>query len=289
MTQLEQPMAAALRFLQIAAEGGAVTILNPAPAAALPDGTLALCDYLTPNEHEAEALTGIAVTDLPSAIRAAQALLAQGVRRAVIVTLGGAGAVVVECRWRARRGADAGRPGRGHDGCGRCVQRRVCDAALAEGRVVWTEALRFATAVAALSVTKPGTAASMPARDEVAALLAHGRAVKIHHQPPGKCPVARLPPDARPPHPRAGRPPCDPVRSDRRGGGQARPDRCGTAFARKDRIPACRCSGGTSPAAGANGWHSRFPPAPRDAARAGVARRRSVPPPGNCSSGRGSS
>ena len=61
MTQLEQPMDAAMRALQVAKSGGATTILNPAPAAELPKGMLALCDYVTPNETEAKALTGISV------------------------------------------------------------------------------------------------------------------------------------------------------------------------------------------------------------------------------------
>ncbi|PWK59907.1 ribokinase [Roseicyclus mahoneyensis] len=169
MTQLEQPMAAALRFLQIAAAGGAVTILNPAPATALPDGMLALCDYLTPNETEAEALTSITVTDMPSATRAAKALLAQGVRRAVIVTLGGAGAVVVDAD--GARGVAPMQAGPAVDttGAGDAFNGGFATA-LAEGQPL-DDALRFATAVAALSVTKPGTAASMPARAEVGALL----------------------------------------------------------------------------------------------------------------------
>jgi ribokinase len=83
VTQLEQPMDAALRFLQI---------LNPAPAAPLTDQMLALCDYVTPNETEAEALTGLPVGTLPEAERAADALMARGVR-AAIITLGDKGAL----------------------------------------------------------------------------------------------------------------------------------------------------------------------------------------------------
>jgi ribokinase len=64
VTQLEQPISAALRALQIARGGGVTTILNPAPAASLPDEMLALCDYVTPNESEAEALTGLPVTSV---------------------------------------------------------------------------------------------------------------------------------------------------------------------------------------------------------------------------------
>ena len=68
VTQLEQPIDAALEALKIAREGGARTILNPAPAAEIPDEMLSLCDVVTPNESEAEGITGIAVhsvTDAP--------------------------------------------------------------------------------------------------------------------------------------------------------------------------------------------------------------------------------
>ena len=93
VTQLEQPMGAAMRALEIASDGGAVTVLNPAPADTLPAGMLALCDYLTPNETEAAALAGAPVADLDGARRAGDALLAAGVRRAVILTLGPRGAL----------------------------------------------------------------------------------------------------------------------------------------------------------------------------------------------------
>ncbi len=89
VTQLEQPMEAALTALRIA---GGIRILNPAPAAALPEGMLALCDFVTPNESETEALTGLPVTSLAEAEAAAKALLAKGARAAVI-TLGERGAL----------------------------------------------------------------------------------------------------------------------------------------------------------------------------------------------------
>lgn len=169
MTQLEQPVEVAQRFLEIAAQGGATTILNPAPAAALPKGMLALCDYVTPNETEAEALTGIAVTDADSATAAAGALLAQGVRRAAIVTLGANGALVRDHAgarhvppMRAGAVVDTTGAGDAFSGGFAC--------ALAEGQPL-DAALRFGTAVAALSVTRVGTADAMPTRAEVLALL----------------------------------------------------------------------------------------------------------------------
>ncbi|TIT88403.1 MAG: ribokinase, partial [Mesorhizobium sp.] len=71
ITQLEQPIEAALKALEIAREAGVTTILNPAPAARLPDRIYALCDYVTPNETEAEELTGIKVSSIDDARRAA--------------------------------------------------------------------------------------------------------------------------------------------------------------------------------------------------------------------------
>jgi ribokinase len=64
ITQLEQPIPAARRALQLARAGGAKTILNPAPAAPLDDDLLALCDFVTPNESETESLTGLPVTSV---------------------------------------------------------------------------------------------------------------------------------------------------------------------------------------------------------------------------------
>lgn len=170
VTQLEQPMGVAERFLSIAAKGGAVTILNPAPAAALPERVLGLCDYITPNEAEAEALTGIAVTDLASAERAAAALLAQGVRRAVIITLGGQGALVMDAQGARHVPPVQAGPVMDTTGAGDAFNGGLA-CALAQDLAL-DDALRFATAVAGLSVTQPGAAASMPDRAAVMALLA---------------------------------------------------------------------------------------------------------------------
>jgi ribokinase len=92
VTQLEQPLPAAMRALQIARQAGVRSILNPAPAATLPEGMLALCDFVTPNESEAEALTGLPVTSLAEAEAAARALRAKGAG-AAIITLGDKGAL----------------------------------------------------------------------------------------------------------------------------------------------------------------------------------------------------
>jgi len=168
MTQLEQPIGAALRGLELARAAGVRTILNPAPAAALLDGMIALCDVVTPNESEAEALTGIAVTSVASAERAAEALLARGAG-AAIITLGENGALYLDgARTVHVPALDAGQVVE-TTGAGDALNGGFA-AALAGGADP-VEALRFGNATAALSVTKPGTAASMPTRAEIEALL----------------------------------------------------------------------------------------------------------------------
>ena len=84
---------------EIAAEAGVPVILNPAPACPLPDELLRLVSILTPNETEAELLTGIPVTDDATAERAADCLLARGVKT-VIITLGPRGAFVASEEFR---------------------------------------------------------------------------------------------------------------------------------------------------------------------------------------------
>lgn len=169
VTQLEQPVEAALRGLQIAREAGVTTILNPAPAADLPDAMLALCDYLTPNETEAEMLSGIPVTDLASAERAADALLARGVG-AVVITLGGNGALYRDAARCVHVPVIGAGPVVETTGAGDAFNGGFV-VALSEGRDV-IEAVRFGCATAGISVTRPGTAGAMPARAEIEALLA---------------------------------------------------------------------------------------------------------------------
>ncbi len=172
VTQLEQPIPAALRALQIARDGGAITILNPAPAAPLPDEMLRLCDYVTPNETETESLTGMPVGTVAEAEAAADALLAKGVG-AVVVTLGERGALLREKGGRSTLQPVFGAgPVVETTGAGDAFNGGFA-VALAEGRTP-AEAIRFGCAVASISVTRPGTAPSMPARAEVEALLARG-------------------------------------------------------------------------------------------------------------------
>ena len=88
ITQLEQPLEAAVRGLEIARGAGVTTILNPAPGRPLPDAVLSLCDYVTPNETETEDLTGVAVTGVEAAREAADRLIARGAGAAVITRPG---------------------------------------------------------------------------------------------------------------------------------------------------------------------------------------------------------
>ncbi len=169
VTQLEQPMGAALRALQVARAGGARTILNPAPAAPLPDGMLALCDYVTPNESEAEALTGLPVATVAEAEVAARALRAMGAG-AAIITLGEKGALYHDGARTVHVPAISAGPVVETTGAGDAFNGGFA-VALAEGMDP-VAAVRFGAATAGISVTRPGTAPSMPARAEIDALLA---------------------------------------------------------------------------------------------------------------------
>ena len=172
VTQLEQPIDAALRALEIAREAGVTTVLNPAPAAKLPDRIYALSDYLTPNETETEELTGLKVETVDDARRAADRLLAMGVGTA-IVTLGAKGALLHTRDQSVHVPAVNAGPVVETTGAGDAFNGGLA-AALARGTSP-LEAVRFACAVAGISVTRPGTAPSMPRLDEVEALLGSKR------------------------------------------------------------------------------------------------------------------
>lgn len=170
VTQLEQPIEAAMRGLVLARQAGVTTILNPAPAASLPDEMLALCDFLTPNESEAEALTGLPVRNLDEAKSAAAALIARGVG-AVIITLGENGAVYHDRAQTVHVPVFSVGPVVETTGAGDAFNGGFA-VALAEGQDV-VAAVRFGCAVAGISVTRAGAAAAMPTRAQIDALL-HG-------------------------------------------------------------------------------------------------------------------
>jgi ribokinase len=93
--QLEVPVPVVRWALETARRRGVPTVLNPAPVQELSDELLGLVTYLTPNEGEAEALTGIEVDDLDSGRQAAARLCARGAGT-VIITLGEQGALVFD-------------------------------------------------------------------------------------------------------------------------------------------------------------------------------------------------
>ena len=172
LTQLELALDTVERGLQLAHEAGVPTILNPAPAPEkpLPDALLALSDYFLPNETEAALLTGLPVETVEQAKIAAAALQARGARN-VILTLGAKGALVVTEDGTATVvpsfsvGPVVETTGAGDAFCGGFAT------ALAEGQSL-LEAVRFGCATAGISVTRKGTAPSMPSRAEIDAVLA---------------------------------------------------------------------------------------------------------------------
>ncbi|MBN9304643.1 MAG: ribokinase [Devosia sp. 67-54] len=169
VTQLEQPVDAALRGLEIARAAGVVSVFNPAPAEPVPDALYPLCDYVTPNETEAALLTGVAVTTLDDARRAGDVFLRKGVGTALI-TLGENGVLLHGKAASLHVPAFAAGPVVETAGAGDAFNGGFA-AALARGDAP-EAAARFGCAVAGLSVTRPGTAPSMPTLAEVEALLA---------------------------------------------------------------------------------------------------------------------
>lgn len=168
---LEAPLDAVIAGLKRAHTAGVTTVLNPAPAMDLPESTLALCDFITPNESEAEALTGRAVASLEDARAASTDLRAMGAKT-VLMTLGERGVLfddgqVSEVIDAVRLGPVVETTGAGDAFNGAFA------AGIAEGRAP-LDAARYACVVAGISVTRPGAAASMPTAVDVAEALRSG-------------------------------------------------------------------------------------------------------------------
>ena len=168
VTQLEQPAATARHALAMAKGAGVATVFNPAPAAPVEDAVYPLCDFVVPNETEAAALTGRRLESLDDARRAGDALLTKGAGTALI-TLGEKGALF-HARGRSdlvpavKVGPVVETTGAGDAFVGGFA------AALARGNDPLA-ATRFGCAVAGISVTRAGTAPSMPTLAEVEALM----------------------------------------------------------------------------------------------------------------------
>lgn len=174
--ELQIPLETARAALTLGRESGATVIFDPAPAVAGAADLLPLADIATPNETEAGALTGIPVTDVPSARAAARRLLSMGVRRAAVVTLGALGSVVATPDGEFHLPAlpvgarDTTAAGDAYVG--------GLAAALAGGAELWT-ALRVANVAAGLSVTRLGAMNSLPTRAEVQAALPGPEPVRL--------------------------------------------------------------------------------------------------------------
>jgi ribokinase len=165
LLQLETPIETVLCAAQWAAAKGVPVILNPAPACRLPGDLFSCLSLITPNESEAELLTGIPVTDETSAAAAAIALCARGVQ-SVVITMGAKGSFVY-ANGSGRQVPDftvkAVDTTAGGD-----VFNGALAVALTEGQSL-DEAVTFASRAAAISVTRMGAQASAPHRNEVLA------------------------------------------------------------------------------------------------------------------------
>jgi ribokinase len=170
LTQLELPIPPTVRGIEIAHECGVPVILNPAPAIPFPRDVLAKVDYLTPNETEALGLIGTDV-GLDDFDQLSDRLLQTGAKN-VVLTLGEKGAFVKNKSIREFVPAFSIDRVVETTGAGDAFAGGFA-VALAEGKSI-VEAARYGCAVAGISVTRPGTAPSMPHRDEVDKLVESG-------------------------------------------------------------------------------------------------------------------
>ena len=167
LLQLEVPLAAVVEAARRARARGVTVLLDPAPAQPLPPELYHLADIVTPNEGEAAMLTGFAVRDEADAARAAQELIARGAGSA-IVKLGARGAY-----WADQAG---GRlfptfPVEAIDSVAAGDAFNGALAAALSLHMAREQAMRWALAGGALSVTKRGAQQAMPTRGELLALL----------------------------------------------------------------------------------------------------------------------
>ena len=161
LLQLETPIETVLAAAKWAKEKGVPVILNPAPAAKLPQELYRCLEWITPNETEAELLTGVKVKDAASAQKAVDVLVKRGVRH-VAITMGSKGVYCGNCRrlYPAKKvkAVDCVAAGDTFNG--------AFAVALAEG-MGCKDAIAFAQKASAIAVTRPGAQASVPWRKEI--------------------------------------------------------------------------------------------------------------------------
>ena len=172
LMQLEIPLSTVTAAARAAKDAGSTVVLNAAPATALDDELLSCVDVLIVNEGEARALVASDTSPAEDDTRELDQLIDALLVRVptVVVTLGAAGAVQ-----RGRDGSRHTEPGRRvtrgrHDGRGRHV-RRLSGGFAGCSDSAMPDAMRRATAAAALCVQRPGAVPAVPRHDEVDALL----------------------------------------------------------------------------------------------------------------------
>ncbi|MFB1117112.1 ribokinase [Dickeya dadantii] len=167
LMQLESPLETVTAAARLAHDHGTKVILNPAPACSLPDELLSLVDMITPNETEAQILTGVAVETEDDAQRAAQVLHDKGIAT-VLITLGSRGV------WLSEQGKGQRIPGFRVKAVDTIAAGDTFNGALVtallESRPM-EAAVKFAHAAAAIAVTRHGAQPSVPWREEIDAFL----------------------------------------------------------------------------------------------------------------------
>lgn len=168
LMQLESPLESVLAAAKIAHRHQTTVVLNPAPARELSDELLALVDIITPNETEAEKLTGIRVESDEDAAKAADVLHAKGIGT-VMITLGSRGV------WLSAEGESRRIPGFRVQAIDTIAAGDTFNGALVTALLEGTslpEAIRFAHAAAAIAVARKGAQPSVPWRTEIDEFLA---------------------------------------------------------------------------------------------------------------------
>lgn len=165
LMQLEIPMESVCFVAQHANLNGAKVILNPAPMKELTPELLNRIDILTPNQTEAEMLSGIKVIDSKSAGKAAKIIHEMGVKK-VVITLGASGAII--CENGETKEIPAPKVKAIDTTAAGDVFNGALVVALSDGKVL-TEAVEFACKAASISVTRMGAQSSIPYRNELIA------------------------------------------------------------------------------------------------------------------------